>query len=54
MYNSKDVLSDTWISTDDEGRLTGTGTGVPSDKKVGYILFFLARREYTRRQRKAV
>ncbi len=40
MYNSKDVLSDTWISTDDEGRLTETGTGVPSDKKVG-IFYFL-------------
>ena len=40
MMNSKDVFADTWVSTDDEGRVTGTDNGTVNDKKVG-IFYFL-------------
>ena len=40
MMNSKDVLADTWVSTDDVGRVTGTANGAVGDKKVG-IFYFL-------------
>ena len=40
MLNSKDVLSDTWVSVDDVGRVTGNGNNTISDKKVG-IFYFL-------------
>ena len=40
MMNSKDVFADTWVSTDDEGRFTGTGNNTVNDRKVG-IFYFL-------------
>ncbi len=40
MMNSRDVFSDTWVSVDDEGRVTGTDHGAVGDKKVG-IFYFL-------------
>ncbi len=40
MWNSKDILTDTWISIDDEGRVAGTDNGVVNDRKVG-IFYFL-------------
>ncbi|MCQ2429376.1 MAG: hypothetical protein MJ192_03490 [Clostridia bacterium] len=40
MMNSRDVFADTWVGTDDEGRLTAAGTGAVNDKKVG-IFYFL-------------
>ncbi len=40
MLNSKDVLSDTWVATDDEDRVTGNVGGALGDKKVG-IFYFL-------------
>ena len=36
----RDILSDTWVSIDDEGRVAGTDNGVVNDKKVG-IFYFL-------------
>ena len=40
MMNSKDILSDTWINVDDEGRVSGYVDKAASDKKVG-IFYFL-------------
>ena len=40
MMNSTDVLSDTWVSVDDVGRVTGIGNNTVNDKKVG-IFYFL-------------
>lgn len=40
MMNSKDILSDTWVSVDDEGRTSGYEAKAASDKKVG-IFYFL-------------
>ena len=40
MMNSKDVLTDTWVSVDDVGRVSGTDNGAVNDKKVG-IFYFL-------------
>lgn len=40
MMNSKDVFADTWVSTDDEGRITGAENGTVNDRKVG-IFYFL-------------
>lgn len=40
MMNSKDVLSDTWVSVDDVGRVTDTDNREVTDKKVG-IFYFL-------------
>ena len=41
MLNSKDVFADTWVATDDVGRVTPTGTDTPvaNDKKVGMFYF---------------
>ena len=41
MLNSRDVFSDTWVATDDAGRVmpTGSGTGTVTDKKVGIFYF---------------
>ncbi len=39
-YAGRDVFSDTWVSMDDEGRITGTENGPIGDKKVG-IFYFL-------------
>ncbi len=36
----RDILSDTWVSIDAEGRITGTENGPVGDKKVG-IFYFL-------------
>ena len=40
MMNSKDVFSDTWVSVDDEGRVSGYEAKASTDKKVG-IFYFL-------------
>ncbi len=40
MFNFKDVFADTWVSIDDEGRVTGFDNGVVKDRKVG-IFYFL-------------
>ena len=40
MMNSKDILSDTWVSADDEGRVSGYEAKPATDKKVG-IFYFL-------------
>lgn len=40
MLHSLDVLSDTWVSTDDVGRIAGTDNRTVTDKKVG-IFYFL-------------
>ena len=40
MMNSKDVFSDTWVSVDDEGRVSGYEAKAATDKKVG-IFYFL-------------
>ncbi len=40
MMNSKDIWSDTWVSVDDEGRVSGYVGKPASDKKVG-IFYFL-------------
>ena len=40
MMNSRDVFSDTWVSTDDLGRAALPGDGTVGDKKVG-IFYFL-------------
>ena len=41
MLNSRDVFSDTWVATDDAGRVTPTGadTAAATDKKVGIFYF---------------
>ena len=41
MLNSRDVFSDTWVATDDAGRVmpTGSETGTVTDKKVGIFYF---------------
>ena len=41
MLTSRDVFSDTWVATDDAGRVTPTGstTGTATDKKVGIFYF---------------
>ena len=41
MLNSRDVFSDTWVATDDVGRVTPTGsdTATVTDKKVGIFYF---------------
>ncbi len=41
MLSSRDVFSDTWVATDDVGRVTptGTDTGAATDKKVGIFYF---------------
>ncbi len=41
MLTSRDVFSDTWVATDDVGRVTPTGsdTGTVTDKKVGIFYF---------------
>ncbi len=41
MLNSRDVFSDTWVATDDVGRVTPTGTNTitATDKKVGIFYF---------------
>ena len=41
MLTSRDVFSDTWVATDDAGRVTptGTDTGAATDKKVGIFYF---------------
>ncbi len=36
----RDILSDTWVGIDDEGRVAGTDNGVVNDRKVG-IFYFL-------------
>ncbi len=36
----RDIFADTWLSIDDEGRISGTQNGVVGDKKVG-IFYFL-------------
>ena len=41
MFNFKDVFADTWVSIDDEGRVTGFDNGVVKDRKVD-ILFSVA------------
>lgn len=40
MNNARDIWPDTWISTDDEGRVTPIGSGIVNHKKVG-IFYFL-------------
>ncbi len=40
LYAGRDILSDTWVSVDDEGRISGTENGPVGDKKVG-IFYFL-------------
>ncbi len=40
MLASRDVFSDTWVNTDDEGRLTIQSNKGPTDRKVG-IFYFL-------------
>ncbi len=40
MLASRDTFSDTWVSTDNEGRLTIQSSNNPNDKKVG-IFYFL-------------
>ena len=41
MLTSRDVFSDTWVATDDVGRVTPTGsdTGTATDKQVGIFYF---------------
>ncbi len=41
MLNSRDVFSDTWVATDDVGRVmpTGSHTSAATDKKVGIFYF---------------
>ncbi len=40
LWAGRDILSDTWVSIDNEGRITGTENGPVGDKKVG-IFYFL-------------
>ncbi len=40
LMGGRDVFSDTWLSIDDEGRISGTDNGVVNDRKVG-IFYFL-------------
>ena len=46
MLTSRDVFSDTWVATDDVGRVTpmGSHTGTVTDKKVGIFYFMQPRR----------
>ena len=41
MLNSRDVFADTWVATDDVGRVTpvGSETAAPNEKKVGIFYF---------------
>ncbi len=39
-FAGRDILSDTWVSVDDEGRVAGVENGVVKDKQVG-IFYFL-------------